>query len=208
MLITDVVSLAKYSELAGVAAKSNDDAIVAFINLGLIELYGRFPLKVEEVVISLVDNETYYAVPSNFLYPLQAFGEASEDSPDDAIPISINNSDDPLSIYFNDWKTVQIPAAIDGAYVSIIYVAKPDPITKAESLDGVTEIQLPDSLIDCLLSYVGYRAHLGVKSDSRSENNAHWQRFERNCNKAQELGVAYPIEELNTSMRLGNRGFV
>lgn len=207
MIIKDVINLAKYSELSGVSVKNNDDVIVAFINLGMLELHKRFPIKVEEYVVNLVDNQVYYDMPTNFMYALQAFGESPEDFTYKSSPIKINDDEDPLSVFFNTWNVIQIPAATSGGYVSLIYVAKPDPITKEQSLDGTTVLAISDTLVDCLLSYVGYKAHLGIKSDARSENNAHWQRFERNCKKVEELGVAFPSDSMSMAMRLGNRGF-
>lgn len=208
MIIKEVVNLAKYSELAGVAAKDNIDAIVAFINLGMIELYTRFPLKVEETLVSLVDNQIYYNMPANFMYPISAFGEVEEFSEVTAKEIGINDEDDPLSVYFPSWSVMQVPSPTQGSYISVIYVAKPATITAVQADDGVTELPLPDVLIDALLSYIGFRGHLGVKSDAQSENNAHWIRFEQNCAKAEKLGIAYPANSLSMSKRLYDRGFV
>tara|TARA_R110000744_G_scaffold147612_5_gene260581 strand:+ start:5142 stop:5771 length:630 start_codon:yes stop_codon:yes gene_type:complete len=209
MVIKDVIALAKYSELAGVAAKNDIDAIVAFINLGMVEIYTRFPIKVEEALIALEDDKVYYTMPDNFMYPLKAFGEVPETADAmEVVQLSINDEEDPLSIFFNDWKTVQIPEATAGAHISIIYVANPIRITALQAEDEITSLAIPDSLIDCLLSYVGYRAHLGVKSDASSENNAHWKRFERSCKKAEELGVAFPSDSMTMPTRITDRGFV
>ena len=208
MLIKEVITLATYSELAGTAAKNNLDVTVAFLNLGMLELHARFPIKVEEEVVTLSDASVYYDMPSNFMYATHAYGEAPEGSSDKAVPISINNEDDPYSVFFNDWNTLQVPASVTGTFVSIIYVAKPEIITTVHAEDNTIQLDLPDALIDCLLSYVGYKAHLGIKSDSQSENNAHWKRFERNCKRAEDLGVAFPGDTMNMSGRISDRGFV
>lgn len=207
MIIQDVVNSAKYSELSGVAVKDNIPAIVAFINLGMLEIYKRFPIKVEEHVINLISGTVYYEMPENFMYCIEAFGEQKENSTC-SNEISINDEEDLESIFFNDWNTVQVPFSVTGAYVSVIYVAKPTPITVTQAEDGVTTLDIPDTLIDVLLSYVGYRGHMGVKSDSQSENNAHWVRFERSCEKAIELGVAFPSDSSSMSGRITDRGFV
>ena len=207
MIIKDVITLAKHSELSGAASKNNVEAIVAFINLGLLELYKRFPIRIEEHIIELVDDQMYYEMPSNFMYALSAYGEIPEDSTESSKELSINNEDDPESVFFTDWNTLQIPAAVMGSVVSLSYVSKPTSITEVQADDGVTIIDLPDTLVDALLSYVGYRAHLGIKSDAQSENNAHWSRFERICKKAADLGVAYPSDSMEMSGRISNRGF-
>lgn len=203
-----MVNLAKYSELHGVAIKDDINVITAFINLGMLELHKRFPIRVEEHIISLIDGEIYYEMPTDFMYALEAFGEVPEDSTETTLKIPINDEDCIYSIFFNDWNTVQVPSVITGAHIAVTYVTKPTPITAEEAEDGTTDLDLPDTLIDCLLSYVGYRAHLGVKSDAQSENNAHWARFERSCKKARELGVAFPMDSMSMSGRISDRGFV
>ena len=207
MIIAEVVTLAKYSELSGVSVKDNVDAIVAFMNLGMLELHSRFNIKVEEHIVELQDESTLYTMPNNFMYATDAFGEAPENAINQVIPIPINSEDSPISIFFNSWNKLQVPRSVEGGYISIVYIAKPDTISVQQAQDGSTELDLPDTLIECLLSYIGYRAHLGVKSDGQSENNAHLARFERNCIKARELGVAFPADSMSMSSRVNDRGF-
>jgi len=208
MLLKDVISLAKYSELAGAASKDNIDAIIAFINLGVLELYKRFPIRTKEYLVTLEEGVTDYPTPDDFMYATEAFGEVPEGYEGSNQPIAINDDDDDRSIFFPDWRTVQIPYSVAGAYISIIYVAKPEGVTVTDAESDTLDLDIPDVLVDCLLSYIGYRAHLGIKSDAQSENNAQWARFERNCRKAIELGVAHSSDSMEMTNRLNNRGFV
>ena len=128
-------------------------------------------IKVEEHVIALVEGTVYYNMPANFMYPMEAFGEVDENSTEDN-PIPINNDEAEESIFFHSWNVAQVPSSNDGNYVSVIYVAKPVSVTVEQAEDGISVLDLPDVLVDCLLSYIGYRAHVGVKSDANSENNA------------------------------------
>ena len=205
MIIKELITLAKFSELSGVAVKDNTEALVAFINLGMVELYGRFPIKTEEYVVELVTETSSYTVPNNFLYAVEAYIEGSDQ---ESVPIAINDEDDELSILFTGWNTFQVPTTLIGSYLTLVYSAKPTNITILQAKDGTTELDLPDTLIDCLLSYLGYRGHLGVKSDPQSENNAQWSRFERNCKKARELGIAFPADAMTMNSRINDRGFV
>jgi hypothetical protein len=207
MVIQDVVNLAKYSELSSVSIKDDINVIVAFLNLGMLELYKRFPVKVEEHVVELLDAEPYYDMPANFMYATCAFGEVPELCDSDYSPIGINNEDDKYSIFFNDWNTIQVPFPSTGSFIAILYVTKPAVITTVQATDGTTTLDLPEVLIDALLHYIGYRAHLGIKSDSQAENNAHWARFERSCKKAIDLGVAFPSDSMSMSGRVTDRGF-
>lgn len=204
MRVQDVVDTARYSELAGVAVKDNTDAIIAFLNLGMLELFKRFPLNTKEHIVDLVEGTTIYDLPTDYMYALSAYGESPEDTYDGITDVPINDEDEPYSIFFPNHKQVQIPLVASGAYVSIIYVAKPESYT-SDNLD--VELDLPDPLVDCLLHYIGYRAHLGVRGDGQAENNAHYTRFERSCQKARELGVSHPLDSWRMIDRLKDRGF-
>lgn len=208
MLIQDFVTLARLSELNGVAAKDDDAAVAAFMNMGILELYTRFPLVVEEHVVDLVEDQLEYPMPDDFMYATAVHGEAPEGYKDAMRKLPINDEDCPDSVFFVDWKTLLVPAAIDDSYVSVLYVAKPTPLTAAQIATGTDELPIPDGLVDALLSYVGYRGHIGIRGAAPSENDAHWARFERNAQKAEEYGVAYPQDSSAMTLRLHNRGFV
>lgn len=209
MTVQDFLTLVRYSELNNIAIGSNVDAVITFTNLGLIELYTRFPIKVEECVIELFEGVTSYEMPSNFMYPLKAYDETPSTSTETRTPITIGDESDPYSIFFPDWDTVQVPVVANNSYISIIYVSTPTPLVNTP--EGLaSKLEIPDALVDALASYVGYRGHLGVRGDGQAENNAHWIRFDRNCKKALELGVACPSDawELWDKSRLYSKGFV
>ena len=207
MTVQEFLTIVHYSEVNNLAVQDNDDALIAFLNLGLIELYTRFPIKIKEHIVALEESVTEYEMPSNFMLALSAYEEKDVDNPGEVVRVAINEESDPYSIFFPDWNTVQIPVVAQGTYISIIYAARPDVIVNTTEGLAYT-LDLPASLIDALASYIGYRAHLGVRGDGQSENNAHWQRFERNCVKAQELGVAFPADSMTMETRLSSRGFV
>lgn len=205
MIIQDVIDLAKYSELGNTAIKDNDAAIILFMNSGILELYKRFPLKIEEHVIALAEGTTIYTLPTDVLYVLSAYGEAPEgvDTPPPILPI--NEEDNVYSIFLPNHTQVQIPLSNDGAFVSILYVTKPPRYT-VEDLD--LELDLPEALIEPLTHYIGYKAHLGIKGGPETETNTHYLRFDRSCKKARELGVAYPMDSWAMSNRMYEKGFV
>lgn len=207
MIIKDIVSLARYSELAGVAVKEDIDAVVAFINLAMIELYTRFPIRIEEHVVTVVEGTSTYEMPTDFMYATRVNGESTKTGTLKVTTLSVNEDDDSKGVVFTDWNTMQIDEPDTDEFIYITYVTKPTSITTDDAEDGVTELDLPDTLVDALLSYIGYRAHLGIRSDAQSENNSQWLRFERSCQKAIELGVAFPMETMTMPTRLGTRGF-
>lgn len=204
MIVQDIINAARYSELGNTAIKDNTDAILTFMNLGLLELHKRFPLRVEQTVLTLSNTTTTFNLPSTFMYPLAAYGEDKDGNIDMEHVLPINDESNPESIFFSTFKQVQVPDTLDGSSAVIVFAAKPDRYT-ADDLN--IELDLPETLIEPLLHYIGYKAQLGIRGDAQAENNAHWLRFDRSCKQAQDLGVAYPMDSWKMATRIYDRGF-
>lgn len=204
MLLQELLDTARYSELQNTSIKDNDNAIVAFLNLGMLELYKRFPLSQKEYTISAGTTTSSFGLPSDFMYVLSVYDDIVVDGEGKPVELPINDNSQETSIYFPSHKIVQVPAYDGRTSVSIIYVGKPSFYT-ADDLSA--EVALPETLINCLMHYIGYKAHLGIRGDDQAENNAHWARFERSCKQALDLGVAYPIDSLRMGRRIIDRGF-
>ena len=205
MLVQDVIDLASFSELSSTAIKDNTPVILLFLNAAMLELHKRFPLKIEEQVLVLVEGVTTYPVNSDFLYVLDAYGEVSEDNPNVLAPkVPINEENDPRSIFFPNHREVLVPLTTNGAIISLVYAAKPPRYTE---VDLATELDLPDTLIEPLLQYMAYKAHAGITAGIQDEHNTHYRRFDSSCRKARELGVAYPLDSWCMPDRLFYRGF-
>ena len=67
MTVRQVIELAKASELNGLSIANKDDVVLGFLNMGVLELYKRFTLKVEEYLITLEDNVSIYKMPNDFM---------------------------------------------------------------------------------------------------------------------------------------------
>lgn len=204
MIVQDIINAARYSEVGNTAIKDNTDAILTFMNLGLLELHKRFPLRVEQTVLTLSNTTTTFNLPSTFMYPLAAYGEDKDGNIDMEHVLPINDESNPESIFFSTFKQVQVPDTLDGSSAVIVFAAKPDRYT-ADDLN--IELDLPETLIEPLLHYIGYKAQLGIRGDAQAENNAHWLRFDRSCKQAQDLGVAYPMDSWKMATRIYDRGF-
>jgi len=192
MTVEKVIDLAVKGELKKLAVKDDTDSVISFINLGMIELYKRFPLDTEEVIIELgrvTDNndsyerisDTVYKLPNDLMYISAAYEE-------DGTEIGINKEDDPLSIMTISWNKIQVPVATSGAFISVIYVKEPALIVNTpEAL--AEDIELPVQLVEALLHYIGYRGHGSIDGNIQAENNTHYQRFEASVQRAKMLGV-------------------
>lgn len=204
MILQDVVNLAKSGELSNLSVKDDTQAVLGYINLGLLELYKRFNLEVKEHIIELQEEVEVYTMPSDFMWVVGAYGEVPETSVDSVAILPINVEDDPLSINTVSWNKVQVPLVAAGAYISIVYVASPTVVTES---DLVNELALPPQLVEALLHYIGYRAHMSMDGNVQAENNTHYRRFEVACKRVKEDGVL-TSDDMDMKSRFKGRGFV
>ncbi len=204
MTIEQVIELAKVSELNGLAVANNTTAILGFLNLGMLELYKRFSLKVEETIIELQDMVDVYTMPSNYMWIVAAYGEVDIRSNETVNELPINEEDNPLSINTVGWNKIQVPLSVTGAYVSVIYVARPEMYLESD-LD--IEVDLPPQMLEPLLAYIGYRANATIDSGVQTEDNAWYIRFDSSCNKIRQESMINSDDMFMTN-RLSKRGFV
>lgn len=205
MTVRQVIELAKSSEANGLPAATRDSSILGFINLGLLELYKRFTLRVEEWVITLEDNVSYYTAPNGFMWIVAAYGEVSEDSVEEVNILPVNEEDNPLSINTVGWNKVQIPLSVTGAFVSVIYAATPEKWYT--ELDMDIELDMPPQMIDALLAYIGWKANSSISAEGQGEGNVWYQRFEASCNNILVKGFANN-NDMFMNHRINMRGFV
>lgn len=186
MTVSQVIGMAASGELSTLAVKDDTNIVLGYINLGLIELYKRFPLNVKEHIIELQDGITDYSTPDDFMWMVEAYGEVEEAGDVKTFQLPVNEETNPDSVNVPGWDTIQVPTATDGAYISIIYVASPEVLTEAD-LDN--RIPVPAQMVEALLHYVGYRAHGALDGNIQAENSTHYQRFEASCNRIEQRGM-------------------
>ena len=204
MTVGQVIEMAKVSELNGLAIGTNTAAVLGFLNLGMLELYKRFSLKTEEYIIELDNTISIYTMPADYMWIVAAYGELEERSGELVNLIPINEEDNPGSINTCAWNKIQVPVNTTGAYISIIYMAKP-PVYTLSDLD--VEIDLPPQMIEPLLAYIGYKGNSTVKSGPQTEDNIWYVRFDSNCNRIRQESMLNS-DDMYMKDRLGNRGFV
>lgn len=214
MTVQEVIDMAKFGELRNLRlGQSENEAIVSYLNLGMIELYKRFPLSIKEVLIELADvtgNE--YTLPNDCMWIVSAYGEVpASNNTTLTVELSVNNEDDPLSINTVGWNKIQIPLNITGQFISLIYAAGPSAADKIVYDDSgvylTQDIAIPMQLIEPLLHYVGYRAHGAMDGNIQSESNTHYMRFDASCKRAQMEGML-TNDNVNMTFRVSDRGYV
>lgn len=203
MTIQQVIDLARGRELKQLAIKDDIPTVLGYYNMGLIELYKRFPLKVEEHIIELQDGQSIYTLPSDFMWIVAAYGEVSPSSSDSVNILPINEEDAPESINTVSWNKVQIPLSIAGSYVSIIYVANPPYVTETNLADNV---DFPIQLLEALVHYIGFCGHVSQNGSADKENNVHYQRFVASCELVRTMGM-FNTDDVSMNKRIETRGF-
>lgn len=204
MTVRQVIDLAKASELTGLPAASKDETVLGFINLGVLELYKRFTLSVEEWIIALEDGQSYYTAPEDFMWIIAAYGEVGMDSVQEVNVLPVNEEDNPLSINTVGWNKVQVPLSVTGAYVSIIYAATPE-VYSVTDMDKT--VNIPPQMVEALLAYIGWRANSTIDTGIQTEDTVWYNRFESSCSRLEVKGFINANDMVMTN-RLNMRGFV
>ena len=204
MKISEVISLARTSCLQGLSLGENDETVVGYINLAMIELYKRFPLKIEEYVLELQTGVSIYTMPSNFMWISEVYGEVDKASESNVNRLPVNQEDNPLSVNTISWNKIQVPLSEDGAYISIMYVATPEVYT-VNMLDE--DIDLPPQMLEPLLAYVAYLANSTIDVGTQTEDSLYYIRFENSCNKIEQRSMLNS-DDMYMTDRVKDRGFV
>jgi hypothetical protein len=204
MTVQEVIDMAKYGELQNLGTSTNVSQILSYLNLGVLELYKRFPLKVEEHIITLVEGQSIYTMPADMMWIVAAYEEVSED---DAVSytkiIPINKEEDVKSLNTISWNQVQVPLVTNGAYISVIYVAAPETYTEN---DLEETLEIPLQMVEALLGYMAFRAHSAINSGDE-EARVLYQEFEASCDRLLTKGM-FNQDDLYMSDRIKDKGFV
>jgi hypothetical protein len=214
MTVDQVIALAKAGELKSMAVKEDIDAMMGYLNMGLIELYKRFPIATEEVILTLgsdgtVDypynmiSDTIYEMPSDFMYLIAAYDEVPETSGELVAEIPINEESNPLSVNMISWNRVQIPLTVTGAHLSLIYASSPSFMTAA---DLGAALPIPVQLVEPLLLYMAYKGHSSIMSTPQNEDAVYLARFETSCERVKQLGI-FTGDDVSMARRIATRGF-
>ena len=206
MTAQDVINLAKNAELKQLAVKTDDSAVLGFINLGLLEIYKRFSLKEAEAIITQTLGKSSYTLNSedpdvsvsendNLLLVVAVYNEKGECLP-------INDANDPKSIYTPTYNTIEIPDVIDGEILSVIYRVSPKFLTSVDDT-----VPIPPQLLEALLNYVGYKGHTSINDKPAEGSPSYLTKFENSCLKVMYEGLL-PQDDISHSKKFITRGFV
>ena len=235
MLLEDVFDHLTYGELfqlsiggaeeGGFIAVDDYPKIVPHINLGLLELFKRFPLHTKSIdvlqdsTISKYILKAEYSINSGSAQPvkylLDSAGDVFTDTvlkieevfDIDGVNIPLNDRNNEDSYYTPTYNTLLVPVPDDTTTVKVTYRAAHDKIIVAGLDPATTEVDIPSSLLESLLYFVASRVQAGVLSmDGQNESLMHLQKFEASIAKIKELDLINDDEFI--SSRVIDNGWV
>ena len=196
MFVSDITEIAKVTFLNNLAISRNDTALIKFIYLGVSELYRRFNLSVKSETIITSGNLTVYELKNEDVNMLLGVY--------DRTGRELQQTDVMNSLMFEykllNYKSFLLRHPFDGLLYTV-YKASPKSLNTLED-----RIELPDAMMDALLTYVAYVGHSTINKDNINEASAYSQRFDIACRELEMQG--YRINLSTESLALQAKGYV
>ena len=196
MFVSDITEIAKVTFLNNLAISRNDTALIKFIYLGVSELYRRFNLSVKSETIITSDNLTVYELKNEDVNMLLSVY--------DRTGRELQQTDITDSLMFEykllNYKSFLLRHPSNGLLYAV-YKASPKPLS-----DLTDRIELPDAMMDALLTYVAYVGHSTINKDNINEASAYSQRFDIACKELEMQG--YRVNLSTESLALQAKGYV
>lgn len=216
MLLSDIFEQLTYGELSQLSIGGMNDGeitperytpIIAHINLGLTELYKRFPLRIKDVQIQQYEAITSYILEEDFTVStgtatikyildsndpftnnLLRIEQVYDDIKEEYYPL--NNVSDSKSLHVTAFNTIRVPTPVSTNTMTVSYRYN-HPRIEVAGLDPFTyDVDLPQSLLEPLLYYVASRAYSGVPAlDGQNQGLEYLQKFEASIAKITELSL-------------------
>jgi len=199
MLASEIIQYAKHGELRQLSVKDDDQAIISYINLGIIALYKKFKLSIKTEIIKTVPDVKVYQLRSNDISQvLTVYNSKGEQLVDKKI-ISDNDYD----ITQINYNTFLLTKPKDEELM-FLYKAVPKLVNEVTD-----EIDIPYDMLEALLNYIAYKAYstIGLNNvESISNSTAYLNKFEKSCYELTQLGYEIDLFHLSHSVQM--KGFV
>lgn len=177
--------------------------IVRYVDMGVLELHKRFPLRLKELNIQQDELLQNYQLDSNYavsntssVEPFKYILDSEEDPFVDSdflcidgvldslgCPLPLNDTMDAYSVYTAGYNTIIVPYLLDMGTFTVKYRASHGNLD-SELDPSLVKVKFPYSHLEALLYYVAYRAMATTSADL---SNAYMMKFEQSCNKLKEL---------------------
>lgn len=229
MYLSDVFDALSHGELAhlfmggegqGGIQPCDYPKIISYVNLGLAELYKRFPMKIGDVVVRMHDAiQTYYLDPKyavtntdsnepikyihdSVYQPFKGGVNKIEQVFDElGRTLFLNDPDEYWSIFTPSYNSIQVPWPEKENQLIVHYRANHVPIIFTPDLEPETvDVSIPPGYLEALLFYVGSREFASLNSDGNAEGNNYVQKFEQSCAKITDLNLMNDNNTRNSNL--------
>lgn len=201
MKLKDLINILRYGELTNISwdNESRIPQVIAQINLGLLNLYSKFPILEKSIAIAQYPHISIYNLTSQYARTntestetykyildtqLDPFKDdilqitAATDEFGRSIPLNDDNAPD--SWFLPAYNQLQIPNAALDETAFLIYRAKPEYIDP-ETKDLDIEVFMPQYLVDPLVNYVAYKIFIGMGGENAQIAAIYQQLYEKQC---------------------------
>jgi hypothetical protein len=229
MLVSELFSRLSYGELsnlsmsnegAGTIVDAKQPKVIGYLNEALLRLHGRFMLKMNDVLITPLADETFYKLDSTFSvlgaeeFPYIVDTLVKPFTNDvirvlevydvNGVRIPLNDVENLYSVFTPQPTVLQIPYPIEDAPISVLYQAWHPAVTNSPT----TVIDIPLTLEKALTAYI---AHL-VFSHMNGQENAmkakeHLNTYESVCVEVEAKDLV-STSSSSTNTKFDQRGFV
>jgi hypothetical protein len=196
--------------------------LLASVNSGLTQLYSEFFLRSEEHYILCREQTTTYKLHSdyaqtNLASPIDIADRYIQDTADnkfydnvlkieevfdeDGVKLPMNDETEDLSVYTPAYNTVQVPYPEDNMTISVQFRATHPRIvyTDIATFDPSTvEIELPNSLKNCLEYYIASKLLRPMGGERVVEADNYYQLFKDSIRVIKEEGLEVQGETLGS----------
>ena len=191
--------------------QKNLDTLVEFVNQGLVELYKRFPIKVNidsSTVFEPTKADDAIALPENAMALLKVVQTSTgEELPLDDYNIEyLFQQGTYKGVYVKTLaiNTYLVLGEVDpnGVEVEFHYTSAPDPVRYSSNAP------LPAIYAEAMLLYVAYRGYSTIKSTDQTGDDglSYKKKFEDSCNRILENTTT--MQDWMNPKRIWQRGFV
>lgn len=207
MRIKQIFDILQSTELKQIASGKDEDRVLTFLNLALIEVYGKFNILQEEQVITIVAGQTRYILQDNSQRIVQVFYRNLEKHPllgDDGYrEVPLNDTECDESVFTPQPYVLHIPNPDAGREYSVIQTVTPPYITK-ENINTVDFI-VPPQYLEPILHYAAYRAYKAMNGDEKTEIGSHYKFYILSCDEVYRKGLVQ--YNMMTNVKGTDRGF-
>jgi hypothetical protein len=198
MKVAEIINHAKYGELKQLSLKTDTDALLSYINLGLIELYKRFNLSIKVEIIQTVPEVKVYNLRNKDIGSVLII----YNSKGEKLRYKRISSDTDYEIAQLTPTSFLFKAPIEEE-ILFLYKANPPTVTSSED-----EIELPYDMLEALLYYIGHKGQSSINKQSNMQVPTvnFYSMFEKSCYELEQRGYSMDLLDIETDIR--DKGFV